>query len=63
MFLRENLYRYAIEYLQPVRAKCGANFSPPLGKRLNIVEKLEGLSLADASFAPGDSSCPLKKKW
>ena len=37
--------------------------SPPLGKRMNIIEKVEGLSLVDASFAPRDSPRPLKKNW
>ena len=46
-WLRENFYRHALEYLQPVRAKSGAFFfsSFPLGKSLNVVEGYEGLSL------------------
>ena len=34
-------------------------FSPPLGKSLNIVETIEGLSLVDTSFAPRDSAKPV----
>ena len=37
-------------------------FSPPLGKSLNIIEKIEGLLLADTSFARRDSRRPVKKK-
>ena len=44
-------------------SKCGAFwFSPPVGKSLNIVEKVEGLSLVAASFAPRDSPTPWKNK-
>ena len=38
------------------------SFSPPLGKRPNNIEEYEGLSLADTSFSPGDSTRPLKKQ-
>ena len=34
-------------------------FSPPLGKCLNIIENIEGLSLVDTSFAPRDSLRPV----
>ena len=34
-------------------------FSTPLGKSFNIIENIEGLSLVDTSFAPGDSPLPL----
>ena len=37
-------------------------FSPPLGKSLNIIENIEGLSLVDTSFAPRDRPRPVKKK-
>ena len=60
--MREIFYRHALEYLQPVCAKCGAFFSsPPLGKSLSIIEDYEGLSLVDTSFAPRDSPTPLNK--
>ena len=36
--------------------------SPPLGKILNTIEKNEGLSLVDTSFAPRDSPRPLNKE-
>ena len=36
-------------------------FSLPSGKLLNIVEKFEGLSLVNTSFAPRDSPRPLYK--
>ena len=36
--------------------------SPPIGKRLNIIEKIEGLSFVDKIFAPRDSPKPLQKK-
>ena len=32
--------------------------SPPLGKSLSIIEKVERLSLVDTSFAPRDSPRP-----
>ena len=39
-----------------VQNKCGAIwFSPLMGKRLSIVENVEGLLSVDASFAPIDS--------
>ena len=65
-FLREKFYIlvHAIEYLQGVRAKCGAFFfSTALGKRLNVIEEYEGLSLVDTRFAPIniDSPRPLKR--
>ena len=37
-------------------------FSPTLGKSLNIVEKIDGLSLVDSSFAPRDSPRQAVKK-
>ena len=63
-FFCENFfYRHASEYLEPLRAKCGANFfAPPLGKSLKFIGKIEGLSLVDRSFAPRDSPRPLEKK-
>ena len=62
-FARKNLQTCLGVYLQPVRAKCGAaSFSPPVGKNLNILKKIESLSLVDTSFAPRGSPRPLKKK-
>ena len=56
--------RHALGYVQPDRAKCGAIFlSPPLGKGLNIIEQIKGLSLVDTSFAPSDSPRPKQKNW
>ena len=56
-FLRKKFYRYALEYVQPDRAKCGAIcFSPSLGKSLNIIENIEGLLLVDTSFAPRETA-------
>ena len=34
-------------------------FSPLLGRSLNIIEKIEGLSLVDTSFAPRDNPRPV----
>ena len=52
---------HAFEYVQPDREKYGAIFSfAPAGKMPEyFIEKLEGLSLIDTSFAPKDSSRPV----
>ena len=38
-------------------------FFAPLGKSLNIIEEIEGLSLVDTSFAPRDSPRPAIFLW
>ena len=68
---RSDLRFFAQKNLQtclgvPPTGSCkmrGIFFSSPLGKNLNTIENIQGLSSVDMSFAPRDSPRPFKRNW
>ena len=60
-FLSYLVASHSPEHLSLVLRYFRLFFSPPLRKRLNSIEKVEGLSLFDTSFARRDSLRPLNK--